>query len=64
MVSVYHDPKGERVIPSSLVTTSDVKRSMKRSKPSGDRSDMEAINNMYKNRILELEDEVGQVRAC
>ena len=62
MVSLYRDPKGEHVIPTSLATTSDVKRSIKLSKPTADRSDMEATINMYKNRILELEDEVGRVR--
>lgn len=64
MVSLYRDPKGERVLPRSLATTSDVKRSMKPRKPTTDRSDMESTINMYKNRIVELEDEVGRVRTC
>ena len=61
MVSLYRDPKGEHVIPASLATTSDVKRSMKHSKKTADQNDMEATINMYKNRIQGLEDEVARV---
>ena len=63
MFSLYRDPKGEHVIPTSLATTSDVKRRIKHSKPTADRSDMEATINMYKNRIQGLEDEVARVRT-
>ena len=61
MFSLYRDPKGEHVIPASLTTTSDVKRSMTRSKWTPDQNEMEAIINMYKNKIQELEDQVAQV---
>ena len=63
MFSLYRDPKGEHVIPTSLATTSDVKRTMKRSKQTADQSDNEATINMYKNRVQELEDQVARVRT-